>query len=203
MGVAGYDKVKTRVIEGKKKCIYKKPKGNKEYVKGFGKMRSVESYIKLCKKKAASKVSKSKPKPKSKPKSTKSKKMRSRSARRYGGFLEFFTEGPEAGPDSSDGPQGTKQPKSGPAPPAKFTNMAPPPSLQAFTDKPPHQLTGGSSCGRGGSKSSSYDDKELQHQGGKRKKRRTSKSPMLKMMMAAFRKKSKGKRRRGGEQKDD
>ena len=49
MGVAGYDKVKTRVIEGKKKCIYKKPKGNKEYVKGFGKMRSVESYIKLCK----------------------------------------------------------------------------------------------------------------------------------------------------------
>ena len=59
MGVAGYDKVKTRVIEGKKKCIYKKPKGNKEYVKGFGKMRSVESYIKLCKKKAASKVSKS------------------------------------------------------------------------------------------------------------------------------------------------
>jgi hypothetical protein len=190
MGVSGYDKVKTRVIEGKKKCIYKKPKGNKEYVKGFGKMRSVESYIKLCKKKAASKVSK----PKSKPKSTKSKKMRSRSARRYGGFLEFFTEG-QQGPDGPEGP-GEKQ-KSGPpsqgppsGPPAqhsKFTNMASPPpqTLQAFTDK---LHSGGK-----------YDEK----QGRKRKKTRTSKSSMLKMMMAAFRKKSKGKRRRGGEQQGD
>ena len=177
MGVAGYDKVKTRVIEGKKKCIYKKPKGNKEYVKGFGKMRSVESYIKLCKKKAASKVSKSKPK--SKPKSTKSKKMRSRSARRYGGFLEFFTEGPDGPPEGhpKQSKTGPSTPGPGSVPPAKFTNMAPPPSLQAFTDKPPHQLTGGSSCGRGGSKSSSYDDKVRQHQGGKRKKRRTSKWP--------------------------
>lgn len=200
MGVAGYDKVKTRVIEGKKKCIYKKPKGNKEYVKGFGKMRSVESYIKLCKKKAASKVSKSKPK--SKPKSTKSKKMRSRSARRYGGFLEFFTEGSQD-PKGLDGPATeAKSKNNSPPPPAKFTNMAPPQTLQAFTDKQPNQLTGGSGCGRGGSKSSLYDDNE-QHQGGKRKKNRTSKSSMLKMMMAAFRKKSKGKRRRGGQKQDD
>jgi hypothetical protein len=202
MGVSGYDKVKTRVIEGKKKCIYKKPKGNKEYVKGFGKMRSVESYIKLCKKKAASKVSK----PKSKPKSTKSKKMRSRSARRYGGFLEFFSEG-QGGPEEKQKSHPSGPPSAPPSTPApqhsKFTNMASPPkTLQAFTDNL-HSggKSGGSSCGRGGSKSSSEDEKN--QQGGKRKKNRTSKSSMLKMMMAAFRKKSKGKRRRGGEQQDD
>ena len=85
MSVAGYEKVKTKVIEGKKKCIYKKHKGTKLYVKGFGKMRSVESYVKLCKKSAAAKAAKA-----SKP--MKAKKARSKTARKYGGFLqEFFT----------------------------------------------------------------------------------------------------------------
>jgi len=81
MSVAGYEKVKTKVIEGKKKCIYKKYKGTKLYVKGFGKMRSVESYIKLCKKSAAAKAAKA-----SKP--TKAKKARSKSTKKYGGFLQ-------------------------------------------------------------------------------------------------------------------
>jgi len=200
MGVAGYDIVKTKVIEGKKKCIYKKPKGTKEYVNGFGKMRSVESYIKLCKKAMASKVSK--------PKSTKSKKMRSRTARRYGGFLEFFADAESStqhhkGKDVREGEQ-------------QESYQHPPPSMSKFTDMPPlkmpvppnmeklsqnEQKTGGSSCGRGGSKSHSGDGEN--QQGGKRKKNRTSKSSMLKMMMAAFRKKSKGKRRRGGEQQAD
>jgi len=58
MGVAGYEKVKTKVIEGKKKCLYRKPNGTKLYVKGFKKMRSVESYIKLCKKAAAKSAAK-------------------------------------------------------------------------------------------------------------------------------------------------
>ena len=80
MSVAGYEKVKTKVIEGKKKCIYKKHKGTKLYVKGFGKMRSVESYVKLCKKAAA----------KSAKPSAKSKKVRSKSTRKYGGFLQEF-----------------------------------------------------------------------------------------------------------------
>ena len=87
MSVAGYEKVKTKVIEGKKKCIYKKYKGTKLYVKGFGKMRSVESYIKLCKKSAAAKAAKavkaSKP-----TKPTKAKKARSKSTKKYGGFLQ-------------------------------------------------------------------------------------------------------------------
>ena len=84
MSVAGYEKVKTKVIEGKKKCIYKKYKGTKLYVKGFGKMRSVESYIKLCKKAAAKSGKSAKP--------MKTKKTRSKTMRKYGGFLqEFFT----------------------------------------------------------------------------------------------------------------
>jgi hypothetical protein len=84
MSVAGYEKVKTKVIEGKKKCIYKKYKGTKLYVKGFGKMRSVESYIKLCKKAAAKSAKSAKP--------MKTKKTRSKTTRKYGGFLqEFFT----------------------------------------------------------------------------------------------------------------
>ena len=84
MSVAGYEKVKTKVIEGKKKCIYKKYKGTKLYVKGFGKMRSVESYVKLCKKAAAKSAKSAKP--------MKAKKARSNTARKYGGFLqEFFS----------------------------------------------------------------------------------------------------------------
>ena len=87
MSVAGYEKVKTKVIEGKKKCIYKKYKGTKLYVKGFGKMRSVESYIKLCKKSAAAKAAKATKAAKaSKP--TKAKKARSKSTKKYGGFLQ-------------------------------------------------------------------------------------------------------------------
>jgi len=87
MSVAGYEKVKTKVIEGKKKCIYKKHKGTKLYVKGFGKMRSVESYVKLCKKAAA----------KSTKPAIKSKKARSKSTRKYGGFLQEFFANIEAG----------------------------------------------------------------------------------------------------------
>ena len=87
MSVAGYEKVKTKVIEGKKKCIYKKHKGTKLYVKGFGKMRSVESYVKLCKKSAAAKAAKaSKASKPTKP--TKAKKARSKSTKKYGGFLQ-------------------------------------------------------------------------------------------------------------------
>jgi len=101
MGVAGYEKVKTKVIEGKKKCIYRKPNGTKLYVKGFKKMRSVESYIKLCKKAAAKSAAKAvKPAKPVKPvKSAKSgKKARSKSTKKYGGFLqEFFANMEEGG----------------------------------------------------------------------------------------------------------
>jgi len=92
MSVAGYEKVKTKVIEGKKKCIYKKPNGTKLYVKGFRKMRTVENYIKLCKKAAAKSAAKSAAKPaaKSAAKPMKAKKARSKSAKKYGGFLEEF-----------------------------------------------------------------------------------------------------------------
>ena len=49
MGIDGYDKVYTKVIEGKPKRVYKKPNGTKHYVLGFGKMRTIENYVKLCK----------------------------------------------------------------------------------------------------------------------------------------------------------
>jgi hypothetical protein len=81
MGVEGYDKVYTKVIEGKPKCVYKRPNGTKHYVLGFGKMRTIENYVKLCRKKAVEKAAKSK-------KVTKKPSTR----KRYGGFFEeLFT----------------------------------------------------------------------------------------------------------------
>lgn len=150
MSVAGYEKVKTKVIEGKKKCIYKKHKGTKLYVKGFGKMRSVESYVKLCKKSAAAKAAKA-----SKP--MKAKKARSKSTRKYGGFLqEFFSnmdddnfanEEKKKGadkfttPSMMTGDQGHSARKDTFADPPP----APPPA------QPTHQAkTGGSNCSRQG-----------------------------------------------------
>ena len=153
MSVAGYEKVKTKVIEGKKKCIYKKYKGTKLYVKGFGKMRSVESYIKLCKKAAAKSAKSAKP--------MKAKKARSKTARKYGGFLqEFFTnmEKMETVPGStkksddksptSDVAKGDTASPAYPASPA--TPPATPPAPPAT---PPAEMTpkvGGSSCSRKG-----------------------------------------------------
>ena len=150
MSVAGYEKVKTKVIEGKKKCIYKKHKGTKLYVKGFGKMRSVESYVKLCKKSAAAKAAKA-----SKP--MKAKKARSKSTRKYGGFLqEFFSNMDDdnfanddkkkdadksATPSMMTGDQGHSARKDTFADPPP----APPPA------QPTHQAkTGGSNCSRQG-----------------------------------------------------
>ena len=81
MGIDGYDKVYTKVIEGKPKCVYKRPNGTKHYVLGFGKMRTIENYVKLCRKKAVEKAAKSK-------KVTKKPSTR----KRYGGFFEeLFT----------------------------------------------------------------------------------------------------------------
>jgi hypothetical protein len=145
MSVAGYEKVKTKVIEGKKKCIYKKYKGTKLYVKGFGKMRSVESYIKLCKKSAAAKAAKA-----SKP--TKAKKARSKSTKKYGGFLQelfsnmdgdnFANEEKKKGADKFT----TSSMMTGDAdtkPASKDTFAAPPSSH-------PPAKTGGSNCSRQG-----------------------------------------------------
>jgi hypothetical protein len=122
MGVEGYDKVYTKVIEGKPKCVYKRPNGTKHYVLGFGKMRTIENYVKLCRKKAVEKAAKSK-------KVTKKPSTR----KRYGGFFEelftgkvdedkFTNEKYENGEGFADPP---------PAPPAPKT-------------------MGGNSCNRGG-----------------------------------------------------
>ena len=212
MSVAGYEKVKTKVIEGKKKCIYKKHKGTKLYVKGFGKMRSVESYVKLCKKSAAAKAAKA-----SKP--MKAKKARSKSTRKYGGFLqEFFS-------NMDDDNFANEEKKKGAY---KFTtsSMMPSetdtkPASQAAHASPatPPEKTGGSNCSRQGGYRGGYrggnvvdqfqDDSSEQFQdqsqdGGRRRKRnKAAKSMLDKLMMAAtFRKRSakKGKklRRKGG-----
>jgi hypothetical protein len=148
MSVAGYEKVKTKVIEGKKKCIYKKHNGTKLYVKGFGKMRSVESYVKLCKKAAAKSVKSTKP--------VKSKKTRSKTARKYGGFLqEFFTNienmetGKEKKSDKSSAVvnQHSTTATTATAPPA-MSPATPPPAGEGFSDM--SVKTGGSNCNRGG-----------------------------------------------------
>ena len=218
MSVAGYEKVKTKVIEGKKKCIYKKHKGTKLYVKGFGKMRSVESYVKLCKKSAAAKASKvSKVSKASKP--MKAKKARSKSTRKYGGFLqEFFS--------NMDGDNFANYDKKKDA--DKFTTSSmtttatdTKPASQAAHASPdtPPAKTGGSNCSRQGGYRGGYrggnvvdqfqDDSSEQFQdqsqdGGRRRKRnKAAKSMLDKLMMAAtFRKRSakKGKklRRKGG-----
>ena len=148
MSVAGYEKVKTKVIEGKKKCIYKKYKGTKLYVKGFGKMRSVESYVKLCKKSAEAKAAKA-----SKP--TKAKKARSKSTKKYGGFLQelfanmdgdnFANKDKEKGADkftTSSTMTGAADTKSGHS--ATHDTFAAPPSSH------PPAKTGGSNCSRQG-----------------------------------------------------
>ena len=143
MSVAGYEKVKTKVIEGKKKCIYKKHKGTKLYVKGFGKMRSVESYVKLCKKAAA----------KSAKPAAKSKKVRSKSTRKYGGFLQEFFANID---DFSNKPGEKKENKQPQQPPVNsqevvanqhFNN----PSPQSGKMDPANMATkGGSKCDRQG-----------------------------------------------------
>ena len=219
MSVAGHEKVKTKVIEGKKKCIYKKHKGTKLYVKGFGKMRSVESYVKLCKKSAAAKASKaSKVSKASKP--MKAKKARSKSTRKYGGFLqEFFS--------NMDGDNFANYDKKKDADKFTTSSMMPsetdtkPAAHSASPASPatPPAKTGGSNCSRQGGYRGGYrggnvvdqfqDDSSEQFQdqsqdGGRRRKRnKAAKSMLDKLMMAAtFRKRSakKGKklRRKGG-----
>ena len=197
MGVVGYDKVATKVIEGKSKCIYKKPKGTKEYVMGFGKIRTVESYVKLCRKKAA------------KPKMA--KKMRSKSAKRYGGFLEqFFAEHTEGSGTSSEDKK-----KYAPPPVAEKymtqENMVSGDPREFLNDVATGAMSmggvrGGSSCYKGGQQQQhKYGGQE--QAGGKRRKKHTSNKSVLKMMMAAFKnksaKKQKGKRRRGGGEDDE
>lgn len=164
MSVAGYEKVKTKVIEGKKKCIYKKYKGTKLYVKGFGKMRSVESYIKLCKKAAAKSAKSAKP--------MKAKKARSKTARKYGGFIqEFFSdmEKMETGPNGtkkSAGKSSTLDVANGdPASPA--TPPPNPPATPPTAEMPPK--VGGSSCSRKGGNPMMFDlSKMLSATGGYR-----------------------------------
>ena len=205
MGVVGYDKVATKVIEGKSKCIYKKPKGTKEYVMGFGKIRTVESYVKLCRKKAAKSKMAAKPKM-AKPKMA--KKMRSKSAKRYGGFLEqFFAEHTEGSGTSSE----DKKKYASPPVAEKYMtneNMVDPKLMENIM----RTVQGGSSCNKGGQQQ--QQQQQQQHKyggqeqaGGKRRKKHTSNKSVLKMMMAAFKnksaKKQKGKRRRGGGEDDD
>lgn len=124
MGVEGYDKVYTKVIEGKPKCVYKRPNGTKHYVLGFGKMRTIENYVKLCRKKAVEKAAKSK-------KVTKKPSTR----KRYGGFFEELFTGKVV--DEED----------------KFTNEKyvngegfPPHVIDVSSQ----QTKGGNSCNRGG-----------------------------------------------------
>ena len=180
MGIDGYDKVYTKVIEGKPKCVYKKHNGTKHYVLGFGKMRTIENYVKLCRKKAAEKVAKSK-------KVTKKPSTR----KRYGGFFEeFFTGNANKEFTLDSAVETMKNEKE-----EKYTS---PTNAEMFN---PGSMTtkGGNSCNRGGQ----------EQEGGKRKKKNASNKSLLKMMMAAFKnksvKKSKSKRRhhRGGEGEEE
>jgi hypothetical protein len=158
MSVAGYEKVKTKVIEGKKKCIYKKYKGTKLYVKGFGKMRSVESYIKLCKKSAAAKAAKAAKATKaSKP--TKAKKARSKSTKKYGGFLQelFSTMDGDNFANDDDKKKGadkfTTSSMMTVAADTKPASQAAHASKDTFATPPsshPPAKTGGSNCSRQG-----------------------------------------------------
>ena len=184
MGVEGYDKVYTKVIEGKPKCVYKRPNGTKHYVLGFGKMRTIENYVKLCRKKAVEKAAKSK-------KVTKKPSTR----KRYGGFFEELITGNGETPDDGGFP---------------FTDIEENPidtllkkeSSNVRIPKDEPQTKGGNSCNRGGQRK----QKQQLQQGGKRKKKNASNKSLLKMMMAAFKnksvKKSKSKRRhhRGGQE---
>ena len=188
MGIDGYDKVYTKVIEGKPKRVYKKPNGTKHYVLGFGKMRTIENYVKLCRKKAAEKVAKSK-------KVTKKPSTR----KRYGGFFEeFFTGNANKEFTLDSAVETMKNEKE-----EKYTS---PTNAEMFN---PGSMTtkGGNSCNRGGQQQ--QHQQQHQQQGGKRKKKETSNKSLLKMMMAAFKnksvKKSKSKRRhhRGGEGEEE
>ena len=179
MGIDGYDKVYTKVIEGKPKRVYKRPNGTKHYVLGFGKMRTIENYVKLCRKKAVEKAAKSK-------KVTKKPSTR----KRYGGFFEELFTGVEG--EESTGNVGVVEP-----PEKKHSTL---PSNVMINVDP--TTKGGNSCNRGG------QQKQQQQEGGKRKKKNASKKSLLKMMMAAFKnksvKKSKSKRRhhRGGQENE-
>jgi len=181
MGVEGYDKVYTKVIEGKPKRVYKRPNGTKHYVLGFGKMRTIENYVKLCRKKAVEKAAKSK-------KVTKKPSTR----KRYGGFFEELFTGVEG--EESTGNVGVVEPTE-----KKHSTL--PSNVMINVD--PTTTKGGNSCNRGG------QQKQQQQEGGKRKKKNASKKSLLKMMMAAFKnksvKKSKSKRRhhRGGEGEEE
>jgi hypothetical protein len=46
-----YKKIRTDIINGKKRCIYMKPKGKREYVKSGGEFISLSAYIKTLQKK--------------------------------------------------------------------------------------------------------------------------------------------------------
>jgi hypothetical protein len=225
MGVAGYEKVKTKVIEGKKKCIYKKPNGTKLYVKGFKKMRSIESYIKLCKKAAAKSAKPAKA----------GKKTRSKSTKKYGGFLqeffanmegEGFTDEKKKEHDKfSTMPMDSSAPKhsapkhsASPASPATPSMLQPPATtggkhrnkkhcnkkrggnemmkvMEDLTSTVQNSFAGGY---RGGQEH--YEQfQESQQDGGKRRKKyRAPKSMLDKLMMATLKKRSakKGKKSR-------
>ena len=178
MGVEGYDKVYTKVIEGKPKCVYKRPNGTKHYVLGFGKMRTIENYVKLCRKKAVEKAAKSK-------KVTKKPSTR----KRYGGFFEeLITDVDEFTISNARGLIAADDKASGRK---EFAT-----TLESDRHDNTGPTKGGNSCNRGGQ----------QQQGGKRKKKNASNKSLLKMMMAAFKnksvKKSNSKRRhhRGGQE---
>jgi hypothetical protein len=219
MGVAGYEKVKTKVIEGKKKCIYRKPNGTKLYVKGFKKMRSIESYIKLCKKAAAKSAKPAKA----------AKKTRSKSTKKYGGFLqEFFANMENEGfadekkkehDKLSSMPLDSSAPKHSASP--ATTPMQPPATtggkrknakngkkrggnemmkvMEDLTSTVQNSFAGGY---RGGQEH--YEQfQESQQDGGKRRKKyRAPKSMLDKLMMATLKKRStkigKKSRRKGG-----
>jgi hypothetical protein len=51
-----YKKIRTDIINGKKRCIYMKPKGKREYVKSGGEFVSLSAYIKTLQKKNKKKV---------------------------------------------------------------------------------------------------------------------------------------------------
>jgi hypothetical protein len=46
-----YKKIRTDIINGKKRCVYMKPKGKREYVKSGGEFVSLSAYIKTLQKK--------------------------------------------------------------------------------------------------------------------------------------------------------
>lgn len=176
MGVEGYDKVYTKVIEGKPKCVYKRPNGTKHYVLGFGKMRTIENYVKLCRKKAVEKAAKSK-------KVTKKPSTR----KRYGGFFDELFTGIEGNnttgngvfPPTDTGIEGKntityKGDNTEGFIPIPFISNGKgnvknePFSFEITTDEP-LPTKGGNSCNRGVQRK--QKQQQQQQQGGKRKKK--------------------------------